>query len=355
MSSENKEDIRYQRKKRFCEQYNIIKEKHNLSDAKLAEKLDCSLSTLKDSINPNKHFCNSDLLISFCHRYADELGIDINYLYYGEATSADTPVRSGPKDIPFSHPNDLHILDDPAFMGTFYGYCQDARHDTIDTFTLTIGTNENGAFAKLNINCSSVPVYGNNVSSQNELYGTPIILLPDLVYITFQSESGSHFYSIYYKYIKINDRNKNLYCAYGSLTTIFHGTSKFPQQQAFIISSEPIKEDNIHYIKGFLKMSQDQIIISSDILDEPQNGLMSTDCDVKEIFDRNPQINLIKESVYCLSEKMLLALGEANNIERSVTAKAILTLKEHSMNPKRINYPVTKLYLLNFIKNLVSD
>ena len=55
-------------------------------------------------------------------------------------------------------------------------------------------------------------------------------------------------------------------------------------------------------------------------------------------------MNYNKEEYYCFSEKVLLALGEANGVDYDTTAATIMTLKKNSINPKVVNFPNNKTY-----------
>ena len=362
--TEKKIDIpRKQRKERFCVQYNIIKNKYHLSDSQSAEILGCSISTFKDSINPKNSYCNSDLLISFCHKYGDELGIDINYLYYGEEPKNLDLSKPGSATILASlgeniqHPYDFAELNDPAYMGTFYGYCRNSQYDKIDSFILDIFNDDDGASkAELKMVSASLSPTGNSRKVEKVLYGKPMLLKNTLVHIEFHSAQGNDMYTLDYKWISINSngKNKRIHCANGALLTINRGIDKYPEQQAFIIVNRPVNPKNMHFIDGYLKLAQDEIIVPAKALTNPENGLLNCNESVKEFFKNSPQINILNQEVYCFSEKMLLAAGEANNIDIFTTAKAILYLKEHSINPKKIDHPIIKEYS-KFISSLCLD
>ena len=360
----DKVDIpRKQRKARFCNQYNIIKSKYNLSDIQASDILDWSISTFKDSINHKKSFCNSDLLISFCHKYGDELGIDINYLYYGEQPKNFDVQKVGSSeflDSLITSDNsscDFVELQDPAYMGTFYGYCRNSQYDKIDSFILEIFTDDNGTSkAELKMVSTSLSHTSEARKLEKILYGKPMFLKNTMVHIDFHSEQGNDMYTLDYKWISINTngKNKRIHCANGALLTLNRGIDKYPEQQAFIIVKNPVKPEHMHFIDGYLKLNQDEIIVSAKALTNPENGLLTCNESVKKFFESSPQINIFNQEVYCFSEKMLLAAGEANNIDIFTTAKAILYLKEHSINPKKIDHPIIKEYS-KFISSLCLE
>ena len=95
---------------------------------------------------------------------------------------------------------------------------------------------------------------------------------------------------------------------------------------------------------GFLRLSQDKIIVPAEKYDAQIGGVMATDKDVKAFFDQCKDLQYSKEEYYCFSEKVLLAMGEAHGIDYDTTAATFMTLKENSINPKVVEFPNNKIY-----------
>ena len=250
------------------------------------------------------------------------------------------------------HSYDCHELTDPAFMGKFYGYCRNTQYENeIENFVMTIEPDFSGSTQ------ATLVLAGRNQKSeaiQKTLYGKPFHLEPYIIQIHFQSDVGDDMFTICYSWFKLN-LGKKLYCRYGSLTTPCRSTVRYPQQQAFIMLDKPIPPENMHFVDGFLRLSQDKIIVPADKYDVQAGGLMATDENVKAFFDQCNDLLYSKEEYYCFSEKVLLAMGEAHGIDYDTTAAAIMTLKENSINPKVVDFPNNKTYSKFFAGLTLSE
>ena len=350
--------LRKERKNRFYNQYNKIKNKYNFSDSQLAEILDCSISTLKDSLNCSKPYCNSDLMISFCHKFGEELAIDINYLYYAEESTHDALLKNNQTNsLNFPHSCDFVELTDKSHTGRFYGYYYSCNYKKIDTFILDIEYNDGVADkAVLYISGNSVSPTGSEVTVKKVLYGKPMLLKPSLVHICLQSKYGNDIFILDYQFLDFRSSRprEQLYCTYGSLLTLKRDITQYPEQKAFLMVNEPISPSNLHFIDGFLKLGQDDIIVPAQALDDLEYGLLNCSQSVKSFFEACPQINIFSQPVYKFSEKMLIAAGQSSSLDNAIIAKTILYLKERSINPRTINYPVTRFYS-KFLSSLRTD
>ena len=135
-----------------------------------------------------------------------------------------------------------------------------------------------------------------------------------------------------------------MYCRYGSLMTPCRSTDRYPQMQTFLLLDKPVLPENLDYIDGYLHMIQDKIIVPAEVYDSEENGLLKNDETVKTFFENCSGMHYNKEEYYCFSEKVLLALGEANGVDYDTTAATIMTLKKHSINPKVVDFPNIKTY-----------
>lgn len=133
-------------------------------------------------------------------------------------------------------------------------------------------------------------------------------------------------------------------CRYGSLMTPCRSTDRYPQMQSFVMLDKPVTPENIRFVDGFLRLSQDKIIVPADKYEAEAGGLMGTDSNVKTFFNQCKDLQYSKEDYYCFSEKVLLAIGEANGMDYDTTAAAIMTLKENSINPKVVDFPNNKTH-----------
>lgn len=343
--------IQVERKERFLDFYNKQVAPLGLSYNKLQEKLGCPLSTIKDTCNgddvkkykenPLSVKCikfNAEVVIAFC-RYFD---YDVYKIFYGVEKE---PSKNDEETYTlFKHSVDCQELQDEAFMGKFYGYTYNTMHNAIDNFILNINKGPNEICnAILELECFRRITDQKSDRIKKTLYGKPMHLKPNLVYIVFQADKGDEIYVFAFRYFKIN-YGKRLYCRYGSIITNKRETVRYPQMQSFVFFDSPIKQENMHYIEGFLKLSNDKIIVPADIIEENTTGTQEQKEHVKKFFEYCNDVQFHKEEYYCFSEKVLLALGESKEIPKNIIASTLMTLKEKSINPSTISYPDNTSY-----------
>ena len=342
---------KYERKKRFKDVYydRIFPLKLTYSD--LENIIGCPSSTIKDTCNfedimkyeknPSKikriNF-NAEVVIGFCKHF----DIDIYKIFYGFEKE---PTKNNDKFYTFfRHSEDCQELQDEAFMGEFYGYTYNTMHNVIDNFTLNISKGPNATCnATLEIECFRRITDKKSDRIKKTLYGKPMHLKPNLVYIVFHADKGDEFYVFAFRYFKIN-YGKRLYCRYGSIITNKRETVRYPQMQSFVFFDSPIKQENIHYIEGFLKLSNDKIIVPASIFEKNNMGTEEQKECVKKFFEYCNDVQFHKEEYYCFSEKVLLALGDSKEIPKDIIVSTLMTLKEKSINPNTISYPDNTSY-----------
>ncbi len=313
----------------------------------VSTELGIPLATINDTLSTKNNTLSADLVAAFCAEYRT---VDLNYIYLGERDSS--AFKNNKKNYyMMPHSTDCHPLNDEAFMGTFYGYCRNTQDcNIIDNFKLTIKIT-----TKKNVQAEMILYQNSSKSGKIEkvLYGIPMHLEPNIIYIVFQSDNGDDMFIMSYNYFKINS-GKRFYCRYGSLITPCRATNRYPQLQSFLLLDKEILPENMHYIDGFLSLAQDKIIVPDYLYEENAGGLMATDEQVKEFFAKCKDVNYNKESYYCFSEKVLLALGEANDVDYDTIAATIMRLKEKSVNPKVVDFPDNKTYS-KFFANLTDN
>ncbi len=322
-------------KKRFIEVFNNYIKVKGKSIKEISKELGIPVGTVNDTLNKNNKTLSSDLVSAFCAEYKT---VDLNYIYLGELGRIEKYEDNYTK---IWNSTDCHPLSDEAFMGTYYGYCRNTQdNNKIDNFVVSIiATTNNSVQAELKLNTFDQK----GTSFEKLLYGTPMHLEPNIIYIVFQSIKGDDMFILSYNYFKINS-GKKLYCRYGSLLTPCRATNRYPELQPFLLLDKPVLPQNMHLVDGFLNLTQDKIIIPANKYDTETDGLMATDENVKTFFTKCKDMHYNKEEYYCFSEKVLLALGEANNVDYDTTAAAIMTLKKNSINPKVVNFPNNKTY-----------
>ncbi len=324
-----------QAKERFRNAFNDYMRAEGKTINEISIDLGIPVGTINDTLSKNNKTLSADLVTAFCAEYRT---VDLNYIYLGEVGMTEKYEDNYTK---IWNSSDCHPVKDESFMGTYYGYCRNTQDcNKIDNFVLSISaTTNNSAQAQLHL--KTFDQKGD--SFEKILYGTPMHLEPNIIYIVFQSIKGDDMFILSYNYFKINS-GKKLYCRYGSLITPCRATNRYPELQAFLMLDKPVLPQNMHLVDGFLNLTQDRIIVPADLYDAETDGLMANDENVKTFFARCKDLNYNKEEYYCFSEKVLLALGEANGVDYDTTAATIMTLRKSSANPKVVNFPNNKTY-----------
>lgn len=337
---ENKGPLKDKResKRIFLNAYFDYLDTHHLKHHHIAEELGIKLSTIKDTVDWDSNNLNATFVIAFCLKYRT---IDIDTIYLKDAKEPEELKPTYRNFSVFRHSHDCHVLDDKAFMGTFYGYCRNTiYHHIIDDFVININANSyNEIQAEMILNSHNQK----REVTKKYLYGKPMHLEPNIIYIVFQSDHGDDMFIMSYNYFKINS-GKQLYCRCGSLMTPCRSTDRYPQLQSFVLLDKPVLPENLNHIDGYLHLIQDKIIVPAEVYDSEANGLLTSDETVKTFFKKCKDMHYNKEEYYCFSEKVLLALGEANGVDFDTTAATIMTLKNHSINPKVVDFPNNKTY-----------
>lgn len=320
--------------RRVFEDYAV---KSGKSIREIAADLGIHVNTVRDTLSRDNKTLSADLVAAFCDKYKT---VDLNYIYLGEIDGAEKNVAESNYSVTWNSA-DCHPLTDEAFMGTFYGYCRNTQScDRLERFTLKITlTTKKTAQAELILQTRDQ----NRVPGEKVLYGTPMHLEPDMIYIVFQSRKGDDLFILSYNYFSINS-GKKLYCRYGSMITACRSTDRYPQSQTFLFLDRPVPEEKLSFVDGFLNFTRDRILLPARLFEEKDGGLLATDANVKAFFHACTDLHYTPEPYYCFSEKVLLALGEANGVDFDTTASALMTLRRHSSNPKAVDFPNNKTY-----------
>ncbi len=336
-------------KKRFVAVFEEFREKTGKSIPTISKEIGINQNTMNDTLNYTKDNLNANFVIAFCLTYKCTT---VEYIYSGTKETSTTALSNNV--TAFRHSEDCQPLDSDKLVGEFYGYCQSTTYDKIDKFVLIVEKNSSNTLdATLNLECYT-QVKGRKTDVINKkLYGKPMFLKPDIVFIVFQAEKGDDMYIMSFKWFSINS-TKKIYCRYGALLTPCRDTNRYPQLQSFVFLDAPLNEKYLHYVKGFLKLSEKKIIVPSEFFDNPTNGLLYNNKNVKTLFERCEDICSVKKEFYCFSEETLLGSAKANGVDYDTTAAAIMTLKEFAINPEKVNYPDNNTYS-KFLSHLTAD
>lgn len=315
-------------REKFMDLYRRFKDETKKTDEKISDEIDIPLSTMKYTLS-GKGF-STDFAIAFCRTYH---AADLNYLF------SDGGIDSS--CVTFQLSTDCRPLEDEAFLGTFYGYCRNTQPDHgIEHFVLKL-TREKNQDARAEFTLCGKNQRGEAV--KKVLTGKPMHLKPDIIYIVLQSAHGDDLFTLSYNWFKLNP-GKKLYCRYGGIITPCRATSRYTQMQSFVMLDKPVAPENMHYVDGYLRLVQDRIIVPAEKYDAVSGGLMATDGRVREFFGQCRDLQCTKAEYYTFSEKVLLAMGEANGIAYDTTAAAIMTLRANSINPRVVEFPNEKTF-----------
>ena len=61
-------------------------------------------------------------------------------------------------------------------------------------------------------------------------------------------------------------------------------TNRYPELQSFLLLDKPVLPQNLHFVDGFLNLTQDKIIVPADKYDAETDSLLANDDNVKTFF-----------------------------------------------------------------------
>lgn len=289
-------------------------------------------ATFYNTVNQSTLTLSEKVVIAFCNL----AGIDINQIYYGKARTEEKNIETNSFSV-FKHSSSYMPLNDEKFYGTFYGYLYNATYKSLDSFTLNIEKKSDGVpHAVLTLRSKEKDYKGRWVTTEKELTGKPMHLHPDFVYIHFQQNDGDETYTFAYKYFTINHA-KRLSCRDGALITQCRMENRFPLIQSFIFFDRKIKEEHLHFIEGYLKLSENRLFIPKEKLEALQENNETV----------NNLLNCCRvgnKLCYGISARLLEEAAIEENIDYDTVAEVLCLLKEISVNPEFITFPDRKLY-----------
>lgn len=330
----------------------LIQNRTGLSQNKMISLLSCPPSTVKNILRKDDASLNAEVVISFCHKF----GINVTDIYYpkvkikekceyektSEYSSAVTSyaeslmsVKNTDTAYTCEESSVCHKLNDKSYFGTFYGYSYNSQYrGQLDSFVLNISEDENKAVrAELELTCYSTDGFNRETTRIKRLSGVPFHIEPDLIYIIFTQTDGNELYVFAYNHILINS-GKKIFYRHGALLSTSRGSHIAPQIQSFIFSDKLIQENNLHYVKGILKLVQDSILVPEKAFTE----LVNTNEFVAECMKRNVLIHR-KTEMCSFSENTLFDIGTDEGIDRRTLIEALAALREHSVNSQFFVFP----------------
>lgn len=218
------------------------------------------------------------------------------------------------------------VLDDTAYLGTYYGYLSSNKKGNSDLhrLCLKIETSKAGSFtAALTVESNVVDKDGIR-TLKKELHGVPILsTFNNNIAITLTDDMGNFFflYTNYKKYL-----TPRVFYRKGIAITSAATDEREPVMQTFVLFDRPVPEEKLCYIPGLLLPPQDIVAISEKSL-----IALKEEYPVVAQLVENYQY-LIKEHreiIYDINEISILA--EKSTMSKEERIKALTLLKEKSL------------------------
>lgn len=263
-------------------------------------------------------------ILALCHHWH----IDISFIFSAPDVNEE---RMPPiSDLISLSNGNFVILDDPSYMGKFYGYMhsQNTNHrkQPIE-FELSIDENNGRVEATMDY---IIP------SGKNRIFhGIPIRSTKrNTIFIIFTMEDGNYFI-FQYEYKKYALRN--LYYRKGLVLTTSSVTYN-PMVQSFVIFERKIPTRKKKYINGILPLSDSEFYISKNEYQALVNNI-----EVVKKFDERLSFlfSMDEDIVYQISENQIfdtLHKHSYQNIDLEEVCSALNILKDHSLAPTRLQY-----------------
>lgn len=238
------------------------------------------------------------------------------------------------------------VLDDPAYLGTYYGYLSSNKKDNADLhkLCLKIERSKEGSFtAALTVEST---VTGKNGAQplKKVLHGIPVLsTLNQNIAMTLTDEIGNFFflYTNYAEYL-----TPRVFYRKGIAVTSAATGEREPVMQTFVLFDRPVPEKNLCYIPGLLFPPQDVVAISEDSL----NALAEESPVVAQLVENFQYlIKEHREIIYDLNEVSILA--EKSSMSREDRLKALALLKEKSISANKFFFTSNLAESTEFVRD----
>lgn len=238
------------------------------------------------------------------------------------------------------------VLDDPAYLGTYYGYLSSNKKENTDLhkLCLKIERSKDGSFTAYLTVESRVTGKNGTQALRKELHGVPILsTLNQNIAITLTDEIGNFFflYTNYAEYL-----TPRVFYRKGIAVTSAATGEREPVMQTFVLFDRPVPEKNLCYIPGLLFPPQDVVTISEDSL-----NVLAEEFPVVAQLVENFQY-LIKEHreiIYDINEVSILA--EKSSMSREDRLKALALLKEKSVSADKFFFTSNLAESTEFVRD----
>ncbi len=317
-------------KQRICQKFNPLNQ-DGLSINKLKDELnkicdfEINYDTLAHTLDVEHNSLDMYCVIALCRYF----NLDIAYVL----SEPDNPASAMYEETQFVSER-YTILDDPKYMGTYYGYFYSPKKtcEMIDDFKLVLKKEHGKTVAKLTINYHSLD-RGVIKISNKQLEGTPILVKPSNIYIVF-TEGAGQFLLMSFSYVHYNVNN--LYFRRGAIITLGRDATRQPLMQSFALFANELSPDFVEkYIPGFLLLYDTVFHIKANTLDllaKENEDIAYLLNDFGYIFKANC------EYYYKVNEAQILA-SVRHNIPKKDIVKALQIMKAYADDAKRVYFP----------------
>ena len=313
----------------------------DMSVLKAAEVIGCSPALLRRTVNPSEddaQYVNYQVIACFCHYYhipmetilfPEEFGLTPEMIKPGMFTIQRHSKRCEPLDV------------EGQYRRTLYGYCHSTTGGQIDSFTLTLGS-EQGDQAPQAV----MELHAHNNYAQVEkpftdktLKGYPMRMDSGIIYVMLQdlrtdgenANDDLFFLAFRDPLYPQNTRSVPQFC-YGALLTLHRHSDRYPELQAFVLfDAPPDTAEAEPYVRGLLKLSRDSFYIREK--------------DLKEICaqwkkdhageDLSPLLQKPAEKTYLFARDEILVMQKGDVC--SDAAGLLLTMMNRSLSEDKVD------------------
>ena len=294
--------------------------------------------TLRKTLNPQSSTLDFFCVLALCRYWK----LDTAYILSppGNTQKPMPPAEAMVDSIKFK------ALDDPAYLGTYYGFLFSNKKDNSDLhrLCLKIEPSQGGGFA------AALTVESNVVDKdgvrplRKELHGIPILsAFNSNIFMTLTDDMGNFFflYMNYKKYI-----TPRVFYRKGVAVTSAATDEREPVMQSFVLFDRPIPEDKLCYIPGLLLPPQDSCPITEEALNTLKRE-HSAVARFAEEFDY--MIREHRETVYDVNEISILA--EKSSMSREERFKALSLLKERALAANKFFFTSNLTESVEFVRD----
>lgn len=242
------------------------------------------------------------------------------------------------------------VLDDPDYLGTYYGFLFSNKEDdaTLHRMTLGISRAKDGGFtADLTVE-SVVSGKTGAMPLKKELRGVPILSnFNRNIAITFTDTLGNFFflYTNYEKYLA-----SRVYYRKGIAVTSASTAEREPVMQTFVLFDRPISEEKLCYIPGLLQ--------------PPQKTFPISEKDLQALSEESPLVAQLVEDFQYLLEHHREVFYHINEVsilaEQSLMSKpdrlrALTLLKEYAATPSKFFFSTNLAENTQFVRDFLLN